>query len=190
MLKRTLEAVGLRTTSDIPAQEIFSSVFEPKKYGLKSSALKRITILKDFVEEYNREIPVDNTKPVTNSSQAADLLFDTLRGLDHEEVWVLYLNRANKPICKIKNGEGSLDTALIDRRRIIRTALEKNATGLILFHNHPSGNPMPSACDIRETEKLRDALQVFEISLVDHVIMTDSKYYAFSEEKSNDIRRG
>lgn len=190
MLKRTLEAVGLRTISDIPAQEIFSSDFNPEKYGLKSSALKKINMLRDFVAEYNREIPVDRSKPVQNSEQAADLLYDTFRGLTQEEVWVLYLNRANKPICKERIGEGCLDTVIIDRRKIVRTALNKNATGVILYHNHPSGNPNPSASDVQETEKLRNALQVFEISLLDHVIMTDSKYYAFSDEKCNDIRRG
>ena len=190
MLKHTLQAVGIRTDSDIPASEIFSKDFNPEKYGLKSSALKKINMLRDFVAEYNREIPVDRTRPVQNSNQAAELLYDTLRGLDHEEVWVLFLNRANKPLCKVKIGEGGLDTAYIDRRKIIRAALEKNATGLILYHNHPSGNPKPSACDVTETDQLRKALQVFDISLVDHVIMADSQYYAFSEEKCNDIRRG
>ncbi|MBQ0025719.1 MAG: JAB domain-containing protein [Bacteroidales bacterium] len=190
MLKHTLQAVGIRTESDIPASEIFSTEFNPEKYGLKSSALKKISILRDFVAEYNREIPVDRSKPVQNSEQAADLMYDTFRSLDHEEVWVLYLNKSSRPICKVKMGEGSLDAALIDRRKIVRTALEKRASGVILYHNHPSGNPKPSANDVCETKTLRESLQVFDISLLDHVIMTDSKYYAFSGEECKDIRRG
>lgn len=190
MLKQTLEAVGLKTVSDIPADEIFSQNFNFEKYGLNESARKRLNVLRDFVAEYNRERPIDKTKPVTNSREAVELLYDTLRGLDHEEVWVLYLNKAGKPILKTRIGEGTLDTAIIDKRKIICTALEKKATGVILYHNHPSGVPEPSACDIRETESLSKALKVFDMSLMDHIIVSDSKYYAFSEEKTIDIRRG
>lgn len=190
MLKQTLEAVGLKTVSDIPAEEIFSMSFNPEKYGLKESARRRLSVLRDFVLEYNREIPVDRSKPVTNSQQAVELIYDALRGLEHEEVWVLYLNRAGKPIMKTRMGEGSLDAAIIDKRKIVRTALDKNATGVILYHNHPSGNPEPSASDVKETEILSKALKVFDMSLMDHIIVSDSKYYAFSEEKCQDIRRG
>jgi len=190
MLKQTLEAVGLRTISDIPAEEIFSIDFTPEKYGLTESAKKKLSVLKDFVSEYNREIPVDKKTSITTSDQAAKLMYDTFRSLDHEEVWAVLLNKANIPLYKTMINEGGVDVTLFDRRKIIKLALERNATGLILYHNHPSGRPEPSMSDIKETASLQEALKVLDMTLVDHIILTDTKYYAFSDEKVTAIRRG
>ena len=190
MLKRTLQAVGIGTESDIPANEIFSTMFDPRKYGLSGSSQKKINCLRDFISEYNRELPVDKKKIIHDSSQAAELLFDTLRSLEHEEVWVVYLNKSNRPLDKKMISLGSLDAAIMDHRKIIKTALEMNAFGLILYHCHPSGNPTPSACDVKETEKLKNALKVFDINLVDHIIISDASYYSFAEEREMKLRRG
>ena len=183
MHRATLEAVGLKTEFNIPAGVLFSADFEPERYGLSNEDKRTIGILRDFVAQYNREIPVDDRKPVLNARQAAEALYPTLRGLDHEEVWALFLSKANLPIRKEPICTGALGSTVINTRKVIKDALELNASGLILFHNHPSGNPMPSQSDIAETGKLVRALKVFDLSLVDHVIISDSKYYSFTEEK-------
>lgn len=189
MLKRTLEAVGLRTRTDIPAEEIFSSSFDYERYGLEDRDLELIHLLRDFVSEYNRELPLKTEKAVMNAADAAALMYPVFRGMDHEEVWAVFVNASNRPVHRAMVCLGGLSACVIDSRRIVRTALEQNASGVILYHNHPSGNARPSACDIKETEKLSDCLKVFEMSLLDHMVMTDTGYYSFSEEKESRFRK-
>lgn len=189
MLKRTLEAVGLRTRTDIPAEEIFSASFDYKSYGLGDRDLTLVHMLRDFVAEYNRELPMKREDPVQNASKAAELMYPVLRGLDHEEVWALFLNSSNIPLHREMICTGGLSACVIDSRRIVRTALEKGATGVILYHNHPSGNARPSMNDIKETEKLGECLKVFEMSLLDHIVMTDTGFFSFSEEKEQRFKK-
>lgn len=80
---------------------------------------------------------------------------------------------------------GTIKSTPIDHRRIIKEALLCNATALMLFHNHPSGNPVPSSYDMNETNKLKKACDIFDISLLDHIILADTTYYSFAEETQN-----
>ena len=123
--------------------------------------------------------------PIRESSQAAGYLHEDLKSLDHEESWVLFLNTAGIPLAKKMITVGTIMSAPIDHRRIVKEALNCNATAIILFHNHPSGNPKPSSADIKETEKLRSACQLFDISVLDHIIVTDKSYYSFADESQN-----
>jgi len=182
MKKETLNAVGLGARMDIPAEEIFSAALDYVRYGLDSDDLRKARVLKDFVCEYNREIPEDRTVQVTCSDTAARLLYPIFRSLDHEEVWVMYLNRDNRVVDRSHVCSGALDETVIDKRRIVRTALDLSATGVILFHNHPSGNPRPSASDIRMTDELRKCLNLFDMSLTDHIVVSDTSYYSFADE--------
>ena len=120
--------------------------------------------------------------PVTRSQQAAGLLRDDLSSLDHEESWILLLNAAGMPLQKRMLTAGTLTSTIIDIRRIVKLALLGDATSVILAHNHPSGNPQPSAADISETEKLRQACGIFDISLIDHIIICERDYYSFADE--------
>ena len=120
--------------------------------------------------------------PVTSSRQVYDIMIPTLKGLDHEECWVLYLNRSNFVIFREKLFLGGLTSTTIDTSTIMRKALEKRADGLIMVHNHPSGSPYPSKADLKETEKLKKAADIFGISLLDHVIIADGCFYSFADE--------
>lgn len=104
-----------------------------------------------------------------------------MKGLDHEECWVIYLNRARYVIGKEKLFSGGLSSTLLDARMIVKHALDRHADGLILTHNHPSGNPRPGTEDIRQTETLRNALRTFELSLVDHVVIAEGSFYSFAD---------
>ena len=125
--------------------------------------------------------------PIKGSAQAAGFLREDLRALDldHEESWILLLNSANLPLAKKMITVGTIKSTQIDHRRIIKEALLTNATAIILFHNHPSGTPVPSVADINETNKLRKACDIFDISLLDHIILTDESYYSFADETQN-----
>ena len=133
----------------------------------------------------NKQANNDYLTPIKASAQAAGYLREDLRNLDHEESWILLLNSANLPLAKKMITVGTIKSTQIDHRRIIKEALLTNATAIILFHNHPSGTPVPSVADINETNKLRKACDIFDISLLDHIILTDESYYSFADEAQN-----
>lgn len=183
MKKETLNSVGVHASADIPAGELFSPTINHRRYGLRKEDMGRLALLRDFVSEYNRELPLDpEAEPVTDSKEAAALLRPVLRGLDHEEVWAVFLDNAGRPLAKKSICKGSLDCTVIDNRKIVKEALGYNASGVILYHNHPSGDPLPSAADIRQTESLRNCLKVFGIQLTDHIVIADSAYFSFADE--------
>lgn len=119
---------------------------------------------------------------VTGSGIAARLLAPHLRVLDHEECWALFLNRRNRPVGKAMISSGGLNDTGIDSRVVARLALEKKATGVILFHNHPSGSPEPGKADIERTAALRSALSSLDISLLDHIIIARNSFFSFTDE--------
>ena len=123
--------------------------------------------------------------PITASAQAAGYLRDDFQSLDHEESWILLLNSAKIPLAKKMITVGTIKSTPIDHRRIIKEALMTNATAIILFRNHTSGSAVPSASDTNETNKLRKDCDIFDISLLDHIILTDESYYSFAEETPN-----
>lgn len=106
-----------------------------------------------------------------------------MKNLDHEECWALFLNRANRLISKERISSGGQDSTVVDKKVIIRRAIEKKSSALILVHNHPSGTAMPSTEDIRLTKELHRALDLCGIRLIDHVIISGGSYYSFSDER-------
>lgn len=121
-------------------------------------------------------------RAITNASQIFSIMFPVLKGIDHEECWILYLNRANHILYKEKVSIGGLSSTTIDTNSILRKAIEKKADGIILVHNHPSGNPQPGKADVVETERLKKAAETFSISMLDHVIISNSGYYSFADQ--------
>jgi DNA repair protein RadC len=125
-------------------------------------------------------------EPLSCSNKAFRIMQPLTRDLDHEECWALYLNKSNRLICKEMLTSGGLDSTVIDNKTIIRKAIERKASGLILVHNHPSGNPYPSTADINQTLSLNKAMKTCEISLVDHIIIGKSSYYSFADEQETE----
>ena len=85
-------------------------------------------------------------------------------------------------INKFQVSSGGVSGTLVDPKLIFKRAIEELATGLILVHNHPSGNARPSESDIRLTRKIQSAAKMLDISIIDHLIFTDESYYSFSDE--------
>ena len=123
------------------------------------------------------------SKSITSPNTVYRLMIPHMKTLDHEECWVLYLNRSNRLIGKERMSSGGLESTIIDCKSIVRKALEKKASGLILIHNHPSGSPMPGMADIKQTQILKNALKTCDISLIDHVVIAESSYYSFADEE-------
>ncbi|MDD6773583.1 MAG: DNA repair protein RadC [Bacteroidales bacterium] len=124
---------------------------------------------------------------VVTARDAFSLLMPHFKALDHEECWVLLLNGGNRLIDKRRLTSGGQKATVIDIPQIIRTAIEKRASSIILAHNHPSGIAEPSKADLSETMKLRDAAQICHISLLDHLIITDKEFFSFADERQYGI---
>jgi DNA repair protein RadC len=119
---------------------------------------------------------------IKSSREVYDIMHPLLADLPHEEFWVLLLNRANRVVDKIRTSQGGWTGTVTDTRMILKLALEKGATGIILCHNHPSGNSQPSEQDNAITRKIREAASLMEIALLDHLVISDGSYYSFADE--------
>ena len=119
---------------------------------------------------------------ITCSRDAYDILLPLFEDLKHEEFWVLLLNRANKVVRKEKISTGGVAGTIVDNKIILKLAIEALASGMVLAHNHPSGNLKPSQADINLTKQIKQAAQLLEVNLVDHLIVTDHGYYSFADE--------
>ncbi len=119
---------------------------------------------------------------ITSSKIVFEIMQPIIGELPHEEFWVLYLNNSNKVIHKAQLSKGGITGTIVDNRLIFKTALEYNATSLILTHNHPSGKLQASDADKEVTRKLKSAAQQLDILVLDHVIITEKGYYSFNDE--------
>lgn len=119
---------------------------------------------------------------ITSSKVAYDVVKRRLSDLPHEEFWILILNRANEVIKEENISKGGITGTVVDVRIICKAAIENNASGLVVAHNHPSGQVTPSDQDKVVTAKLKEALRLFAITLFDHIIVGDNRYYSFADE--------
>jgi DNA repair protein RadC len=122
------------------------------------------------------------SKPKISSSRHAYEELNHLIDLSHEEFWVLLLNRANEVIDRIKVSSGGVSGTVADARLIFKPAIQRLASGVVLAHNHPSGNLKPSQADIDLTKKLKEGGTLIDINIIDHLIVTDAGYYSFADE--------
>ena len=124
---------------------------------------------------------IDNFK-VNSSKDIAIFLKERFQDLHYEQFGCVYLNIANKVIKYEIMSKGGMSETVVDPRIIIKAALDYRAVGLILFHNHPSGNLQPSKADLFITQKIKAAAQLLEIKLLDHIIVSSAGYFSFADE--------
>lgn len=128
-------------------------------------------------------LPVIQERPFTNSTDVTAYLrpIFELCMEDSEQFVVIYLSKANNPIHYTIASTGGITGTVVDVQIILRHAILLNAKGLILAHNHPSGNLTPSDPDLKVTSKLVSAATFLEMSVLDHIIITNSSYYSFAD---------
>ncbi|MDH6356173.1 DNA repair protein RadC [Parabacteroides sp. PF5-9] len=119
---------------------------------------------------------------ISCSRDAFQLLYPLLGDLPHEELWIILTNRAGKVIDKKKISQGGTGETSADIRLILKSAIQTLASGILLFHNHPSGNIAPSTHDDLLTQRLKKAAKLMDISLLDHLIIADNRYYSYADE--------
>lgn len=116
------------------------------------------------------------------SKDTFELLHRYFSDLNHEEFWIVLMNRSNQVLSQHLISKGGQGGTVADPKIIFKCALENNAASIILAHNHPSGNLKPSQADISLTRKLKEAGSFLEISVLDHIIFTDTSYFSFADE--------
>lgn len=119
---------------------------------------------------------------ITCSKEAFSVLQAQLADLPHEEFWFLHLNRGSRLLKMERLSMGGVSGTSVDVRLVIKSALEHRSSSLILAHNHPSGNLQPSQSDRSITFKIRDAAQLFDIQIADHIIVGHETYFSFADE--------
>jgi len=115
------------------------------------------------------------------SKDVADIFQPILSDLLHEEFWILFLNRSNRVINRMKLSQGGISGTVTDVRLAMKKAIECLASGIIVCHNHPSGNLNPSESDSKITQKIKEAGNLLDIQLLDHLIISDKDYYSFAD---------
>lgn len=126
--------------------------------------------------------PQTQQTEIYSSQHAADAMRPILKDLTHEECWVMYLNTANKLISKERITSGGVSSTIVDIKMILKSAMAKLASSIILVHNHPSGSVRPGEQDCMQTKRLKKAAETCDIALIDHIIIAANKYFSFLDE--------
>lgn len=193
-----LWAIILRTGSQgLPITELCRQLMERNKnsiHKLERRTRREIMDLKgvgltkciqieavlELIKRYcNEEIPHDEA--ITTSSQIFRRMKLKIGNLDHEEIWVLLLNRRNQILKEIQLTSGTGTASLFDLKMVIKQALLENAESMILCHNHPSGSLVPSIQDDKITKDLHEACKIMKLNLLDHIIVTAGSYYSYRD---------
>ncbi|MBR9922562.1 MAG: JAB domain-containing protein [Bacteroidetes bacterium] len=119
---------------------------------------------------------------IRSSKDAYNCLGPNLADLQQEEFWILLLNRANQVIGREQISKGGIAGTVVDAKLVFRACLMAGACSMILFHNHPSGNPRPSQADIDLTRKLKKGAQQLDLVVLDHLIIAGQEYTSLADE--------
>jgi DNA repair protein RadC len=144
---------------------------------------KAITIIAAIeLGRRRRESEAREKKKITCSRDVFELIQSKLSDNHYEAFWIILLNRANNVLKEVNISEGGLSGTIADPKKIFKMALDNHAASIILCHNHPSGNIKPSEADIKLTKKLKEAGNLLEISILDHLIVGEENYFSFADE--------
>ena len=177
-----LNKLGLELREDWNVSDLILASGAGYLEGFSNEQLDRIGVLREAISEYMVSIPVNTNVQIKNADLASFYLLPVMKGLDHEECWILYLSRKNTIIKRMQISKGGFTQTTIDNKQILRHALLLGAQGIIIAHNHPTGDPAPSTADISATKSLEKACRAIDLTLFDHIIISDSSYYSFTEE--------
>lgn len=119
---------------------------------------------------------------IVSSKDAYNIMRRHLVDLNHEEFWILLVGRSQKVLGKELVSKGGLSEVLVDQKIIFSAALQHQATGIILIHNHPSGSLKPSQQDINLTKRITESGKIIDIKVLDHIIVTDKGFFSFADE--------
>lgn len=143
----------------------------------------QIEAVMEIVRRYSREQIGERTQ-VKSARTVFEIMKPEIGNLSYEEMWVLFLNRSNRIISKLRVSQGGSTGTVFDVKKVIRNALYAHAEAIVICHNHPSGNTRPSGADDVVTKACQEACKSMELKLLDHVIVTTDGYYSYNEHSS------
>ncbi len=148
---------------------------------LAGLGLRRAVQLKAAVEMGRRVAVADSQSidTITSDSDVVKIMEPLIGALPHEECWALYLASSGKIVDKVRISQGGVQATVVDYRMVLKRALEVLAVQVVLVHNHPSGSAEPSAQDRQLTERVAEGCRLFDIRLLDHVIIARGAHYSF-----------
>ena len=144
---------------------------------------KAITLLAAF--ELGKRLgleKIESKKSISSSLDVVELMKNKIAYLSHEEFWVILLDNSNHILKTSQVSKGGITKTIVDVRVLLKEALSMNATALIVCHNHPSENLLPSQADKDVTRKISSAAKTIDITLIDHVILSGELYFSFAEQ--------
>ncbi|MDR2979333.1 MAG: DNA repair protein RadC [Bacteroidales bacterium] len=144
---------------------------------------KAITIKAAFeLGQRRRAETVYERNQIKSATDVVEIMQDKIAHIEHEEFWVLFLNQSSKVLLVENFSKGGITSTDVDVRLVARKALELMATGVIICHNHPSGDVHPSDSDLRLTQSFKVALDLLNIKCLDHVILHGDQFYSFVQK--------
>ena len=155
----------------------------PRLRMIEGVGLKRALRISAAAEFGRRFInsQADEIETINASDDVVRIFRPLLEGIKHEECWVLYLTNSNRIIERQCLSRGGVQGTVVDRRLVAKRALELLATQVVLIHNHPSGDARPSSEDKSLTMTINDALKMFDIRLLDHLIIAQGDSFSFRQ---------
>lgn len=148
--------------------------------GIGPTKATEILAVMELIKKYiHEEIPTD--EPIRSSTQIYDRMRHEIGNKDHEEIWMLLVNRQNVIIKEVQLTTGTSVASVFETKTAIKKAILENADGIILCHNHPSGSLRPSVQDDNLTRDLKEACKFMGLRLLDHVIVTANGYYSYMD---------
>ena len=181
-----LNKLGLGLSEDWNVSDLILASRNGYLEGFSDEQLDKLGVLNEAITEYLVSIPVNQNVAITNADLATFYLYPLMKNLDHEESYVLYLSRKNTIIKRMQISKGGFTQTTIDNKQILRHALLLGAQGIIIAHNHPTNDPTPSTADITATKSLEKACRAVDLMLLDHLIIADSSYYSFTEDRKSE----
>lgn len=150
--------------------------------GIGPAKAVKIKAALELGKRIQQETPVERMQ-ITQSRHAFQLFKPLLSFLHHEEFWVAFLNHQNHVIAHQCLSKGGIASTTVDVRLLFKKALEVSATGILVAHNHPTGNLQPSTSDRLLTDKIKKGGVLIDVQLLDHLIVSDKNYFSFADEK-------
>ena len=147
--------------------------------GLKRA--ERMVVAAEFGRRVARATTHD-VECIKTDEDVARLMRPIFEGMQHEECWVLYLTSSNRLLERQRVSQGGVQATVVDHRLIVKRALELLATQIIMIHNHPSGAAEPSLADKELTKKVKNAAALFDIRMLDHIIISREGNFSFRRE--------
>ncbi len=149
--------------------------------GIGSTKALQIEAVMELIRRYCCETVGEKVK-IRCSEDIYKLMRYVIGNLPHEEVWVLFLNRQNEVMSRMRVTQGSSVASVFDLKKILKEALARDAESVVMCHNHPSGARNPSVQDDQITRKLSEACTMMDLRFIDHVIVTTTGFYSYADQ--------